>query len=394
MLYGLAGVLTKMQTKRVPYTFNRGGYNYFSRRVPTDLLRHYSYPRVVQGLRTMSAATAKTRALVAAAKLDEYWSHLRMIDPNLIGKQLLKVQPTQLEQSYSGATVTLKEAVEVYLSAKGKNKGKAFKASVDRAFRYLVEACGVKCLHEYTRADALKYRDYLVNKGLVGSSITRIFNSLRSVINFAIAELALNLKNPFVGLYHDRNAGVAKRKPISLAGIWLIQSECKRLDDDMRWLVAILSDTGMRLSEGAGLLRSDIKLNADVPHVVIQHNPWRGLKTVASERCVPLVGAAHWAAQRIIEEPSGDKFAFARYNRGGLTNGNSASAALNKWLKTFVDNGCTIHSLRHSMRDRLRAVDCPSDIIDQIGGWTREGVGEGYGEGHALGKMYLYMERL
>ena len=46
------------------------------------------------------------------------------------------------------------------------------------------------------------------------------------------------------------------------------------------------------------------------------------------------------------------------------------------------------------MRDRLRAVDCPSDIIDQIGGWTREGVGEGYGEGHALGKMYLYMERL
>jgi len=75
-----------MQTKRVPYTFNRGGYYYCSRRVPTDLLSHYSYPRVVQGLRTMSAATAKTRALVAAAKLDEYWSHLRMTDPNLIGK--------------------------------------------------------------------------------------------------------------------------------------------------------------------------------------------------------------------------------------------------------------------------------------------------------------------
>ena len=133
MLYGLAGVLTKMQTKRVPYTFNRGGYYYFSRRVPTDLLSHYRYPRVVQGLRTMSAATAKTRALVAAAKLDEYWSHLRMTDPNLIGKQLLKVQPTQLEQSYSGATVTLQEAIEVYLSAKGKNKSKSFKAAVDRA---------------------------------------------------------------------------------------------------------------------------------------------------------------------------------------------------------------------------------------------------------------------
>ena len=137
----------------------------------------------------MSASKAKTGALVAAAKLDEYWSHLRITDPDLIGKQLIKVQPTQLEQSYSGAAVTLQEAIEVYLSAKGKNKGKAFKAAVDRAFRYLLEACRVKCLHEYTRADALKYRDYLVSKGLVGSSITRIFNTLRSVINFVLLSL-------------------------------------------------------------------------------------------------------------------------------------------------------------------------------------------------------------
>ena len=60
-----------MLTKNIPYTFNRGGYFYFSRRVPSDLLHHYSYPRIVQGLRTKSQQTAKTRALVAAAKLDE-----------------------------------------------------------------------------------------------------------------------------------------------------------------------------------------------------------------------------------------------------------------------------------------------------------------------------------
>mgnify|MGYP006097400181 CR=1 FL=1 len=27
------------------------------------------------------------------------------------------------------------------------------------------------------------------------------------------------------------------------------------------------------------------------------------------------------------------------------------------------------------MRDRLRAVECPSDVIDQIGGWLTQGVG-------------------
>ena len=66
-----------MLTKNIPYTFNRGGYFYFSRRVPSDLLHHYSYPRIVQGLRTKSQQTAKTRALVAAAKLDERWSAVR-----------------------------------------------------------------------------------------------------------------------------------------------------------------------------------------------------------------------------------------------------------------------------------------------------------------------------
>ena len=42
MLYGLSGVLTKMQTKLltkpIPYTFIREGYYYFTRNVPTDFV--------------------------------------------------------------------------------------------------------------------------------------------------------------------------------------------------------------------------------------------------------------------------------------------------------------------------------------------------------------------
>ena len=39
-------VLTRLLTKSVPFTFNRYGYYYFSRRVPADLIQHYSYPRI------------------------------------------------------------------------------------------------------------------------------------------------------------------------------------------------------------------------------------------------------------------------------------------------------------------------------------------------------------
>ena len=74
-----------------------------------------------------------------------------------------------------------------------------------------------------------------------------------------------------------------------------------------------------------------------------------------------------------------------------MTNANSASAALNKWLKNYVSNGSTMHSFRHSIRDRLRAVECPSDIIDQIGGWTATGVGQSYGEGYPLEVCHKWM---
>jgi integrase len=40
-----------------------------------------------------------------------------------------------------------------------------------------------------------------------------------------------------------------------------------------------------------------------------------------------------------------------------------------KWLKKDF-KGFTAHCLRHTFRDRLRAVECPMDMIDQIGGWV------------------------
>ena len=46
---------------------------------------------------------------------------------------------------------------------------------------------------------------------------------------------------------------------------------------------------------------------------------------------------------------------------------------------------------RHSFRDRLRAVECPSDIIDAIGGWKTFGVGQGYGSGYGLDVKYKWM---
>jgi site-specific recombinase XerD len=127
---------------------------------------------------------------------------------------------TQLDVSTAiEQCITLPEALETYVTQKGAGKPKTFKAAAQRACTYLVNACGAKTLAEYTRADALSYRDYLIAKGLVGSSVGRVISSIRAVFNFAISEYALDLKNPFVGMYFDKSAGVSKRLPIPIEDI-------------------------------------------------------------------------------------------------------------------------------------------------------------------------------
>ena len=158
-------------------------------------------------------------------------------------------------------------------------------------------------------------------------------------------------------------------------------------------MLALISDTGLRLSEAVGLAVSDIKLDAPTPHIIVQPHQWRPLKTKSSHRKVPLVGASLWAAKRVVHNPK-TPFAFPRYNDGELANANSASAALNKWLKPLVSDGSVVHSFRYSMRDRLRAVECPKEIIDQIGGWSSSDVGETYGEGFQLSNVRNWMNKL
>ena len=108
---------------------------------------------------------------------------------------------------------------------------------------------------------------------------------------------------------------------------------------------------------------------------------------------MPLVGASLWAAQR-IKETSSSCFAFDRYTDNQQCRANSASNALNKWMQTNFRDDIVIHGFRHALRDRLRAVQCPSEMIDQIGGWSSGKIGEGYGEGFDLQSTFKALQRM
>ena len=159
----------------------------------------------------------------------------------------------------------------------------------------------------------------------------------------------------------------------------------------VKLLMPLLGETGCRLSEIVGLRIEDIDMDNDLIH--IRPNAARRLKTRASERILPLVGFAKVAMQQVLSQAN-EEWLYPRYMKSGNCNANSASASINKWLKRDFD--ClTAHCLRHTMRDRLRAVECPMDMIDQIGGWRSVAtIGVGYGKGYSLEAIRAVMTKL
>ena len=162
----------------------------------------------------------------------------------------------------------------------------------------------------------------------------------------------------------------------------------------MRWIILMLAATGMRLGEVVGLLKKDVVLEESIPYIDLCPHPWRSLKTLGSARQIPLIGNLPNLLKTMLQYRSDSAYLFPRYNKTDVSNANSASAALNKWLKPMLPEKCVVHSFRHSFRDRLRAVECPSDIIDAIGGWKTFGVGQGYGSGYGLDVKYKWMNMI
>ena len=98
-----------------------------------------------------------------------------------------------------------------------------------------------------------------------------------------------------------------------------------------------------------------------------------------------------WAAKRLKTHCKG-LYCFPRYTNEERCNSNSASAAINKWIKTIAHKNDVIHGLRHSLRDRLRSIETPPDMIDQLGGWTLRSIGQGYGDSYSLELMQSYYQ--
>lgn len=419
----------------IKHTYIRSGVFHYQRAVPTDLRGRYKALRLKLNLNTDDPVEAVSKVEILDRKLEVEWDAIRsglavtpskaqelaktlpkserrlqLIEflrlpankPNAVCKVVVEqpaLESTSMPPSSQGATIS--ELRDIYLAnhKKGESSHRLV-LDTERVVTALVKQCGDIPITQLSRRDATKFRDDLLSRGVKTATARRRIATASAIVASAIRELELDKKNPFQSMKITGEGRDADSKEVfTTADLQRVQSEAKKQDDDIRWLAAMHSDLGCRISDVAGLSINDINLNAEVPHVHFREDLARDrtLKTGGiGERKVPLIGVSLWAAERVVAEAKDNQiFAFPRYCTGRRVKGGSASAAINKWLSTLeFDRTYTTHSFRHSMADRLREVGCPEDIRKAIGGWAADDIAGTYGEGYSLRVMKQWLDKV
>jgi integrase len=260
------------------------------------------------------------------------------------------------------------------------------------AVELLISIAGDLAVEDYTRDDARAFVKALERKGSATATIRRRINSISAILNYAYSELDIEKRNPFSRII-IRGEGKDRKKRGTFSIDQLSEGYVEALcsNSHVRVLFPILGETGCRIGEVVGLRVEDIDLEKNIIH--IRPHPHRRLKTTGSERSLPLVGYAERAMREALRGSDG-RYVFPQYFKPDGFVSTHASNALNKWIKSRF-NGLTAHCLRHTMRDRLRAVEAPLEMIDQIGGWSSiNTMGSKYGQGYDVEQLRKWLSKV
>ena len=223
-------------------------------------------------------------------------------------------------------------------------------------------------LHHFAGASHIKIK--LKNNGLdkIAKQVSIINKKYESV--WASLRINQDISNiPTKTQLTELCTPVKKLRGLNSTQILVLVNACKNKDDEIRWLLTLQLGLGCKLIEVVGLALRDLRLNVGLPYVSFQSNSQKKFKSISSRRNVPLVGVSLWAAYKIVESAKRRQFyAFPRYTNERQCNVNSASAAINKWIRSLGINRTT-YDLQYTMRDRLEEAGMPKLAQDFIVGY-------------------------
>ena len=357
----------------IQYTIRRSGSYYYNRRVPKQAVETYGpFIRIALSRCPIEAQSYAERLSYV---LEGAWR-----DPQA-------VQPLDLEfvvEGFKPRSYVLSEIAEEYLSLRDINERPS-----RLALAAFLAVAGDREVREYRREDAKLFVHHLTLRGNKTATVRRRINSMSAILNYAYSELDVDKRNPFSRLLIQGEGQDSKtRGTFTTDQLLSGYKQALAGSNTLRLLFPILGETGCRLAEVVGLLKSDINWHDQVLHIRPNHK--RRLKTSSSERSIPLTPTAVKALRLVAGEADSD-WLFPRYIKDEGCYATHASNALRGWMRR--EWGLTAHSLRHTFRDRLRAAEVPVEAIDQLGGWSSGlNAGSKYGAGYSLEHLRRFMD--
>lgn len=278
----------------------------------------------------------------------------------------------------------LSTVLETYIRAKHLFHSQKYVDSKRMAVANAIRVLGDVSITKIRREDVAKLISDATRRGSSPNNIQHHLYLLHGLVKFYLNELASKFPNPFRRpKVPGAKIGQIRPQPPTNDCVGKLADLCVDKDDDIRWMLALLLNTGARSAEIAGLAMSDIQVDDPEPFLIIQPHPWRQLKTRFSQRTIPLVGISLWGARRIVScAQENQTYAFPRYvKQGHLTE--TPHKTLLGWLRSRgINHG--LHALRRAFAQRLFDLPCDSQMRAEILGIQAHWMYSPYGFGQRL----------
>lgn len=292
------------------------------------------------------------------------------------------------------SSIMLSDCGELYFNLvndrllnKSDHQIKKWKNPRKAALLNFIKIVGNKSLQSIDRSDVISFRGWLngrIKTGFSPDSANKQLSFVRDILKVVSVnnEIALDTGPLFVetSFYYEPQS----RRPFEASYVQkTLLASLSELNERDRHVVYAMADTGAREVELFGLLPEDIRLDEDIPFIWIRPREGYSLKTRTSERKIPLVGSS--------------LYAFKNFPAGFIELGNpdTFSNVVNKYLRS--KNLCptsrhSVYSLRHTFKDRLRDIEAPEEIIDELMGHKKSG--PKYGRGHKLETKHRWLQKI
>ncbi len=371
---------------------------------PRDISTH----RSLIGLARTSGVAPKTSIELADGDITELvrrLANLRLTDPNAETAKFA-AQMGGFENPGTLVSELAKNMPELrqdQIVEKNPRQIRTWHNRYKRAAKVFADTVGDMPINQVTTGDAGKYMlywdDRVRKRECTTAHANKHISYLRAMVDAYYREIeCVQYSNPFKGLKispsstWERNEVKVRKAEFSPA--WIQQTiidgaQLAGMNEEERDILAIVAETGCRQTEIYDAPGSAFRLDAKIPHVLIQveneGEERREIKNRASYRQVPLVGAALEAAKR---HPNG----FPRY-RG---NGNFSGSA-GKYLREndlLPSKRHKLSSLRHSYESRLMNAGIDNETRAFLMGHSLRRIRgrEVYGDELSLELRVLYAE--